>query len=476
MKKLTIYIYVLVTVLFGSCSNSFLELENPQGLDLRRTITDVPSLKAATNGVYDKFQSIHYYNRSFLLYPEIIGDNVFVSRRNSGRYINYDYFRLNPEDGNAVDTWYQMWRLIANANLAIKGGEALDLSSSLRVQADELIGEMYAARALCYFDMLRLYAQPYNFTSDAGHLGVPLLLEPQMELVKPARNTAKESYEQVVRDFEKALTLLASNYKPGRFTIPAVQALLAKVHLYMEDWESTEQYATEVIEGNSHQLLSHEDYVDSWAARHSSESIFEIINSAIDRPSTDGIGYFYEQAGYGDGLATKDLYDIYANTDIRKSLIQQGVRTNAENPAYFVRKYPNGAVTMDDNIKVIRLSEIYLIRAEARAELALTDNSYTTGAQADLNTIVQRADPGAADITQTGPALIDRILVERRKELAFEGNRLFDMNRKKRGITHIQSSRSQMLSYPNDGFILPISRTELQANPNMDQNPGYTRE
>src|SRR5690606_35943942 len=145
-------------------------------------------------------------------------------------------------------------------------------------------------------------------------------------------------------------------------------------------------------------------------------SIFEIINSAIDRPSTDGIGYFFEQAGYGDGLATKDLYDIYSSTDVRKSLIQQGVRPSAENPAYFVLKYPNGYVTMDDNIKVMRLSEVYLIRAEARAELALTDNSYTAGAQADLNVIVQRADLNAADFSQTGPALIDRILVERRKE------------------------------------------------------------
>lgn len=476
MKKVTIYIHVMMIVLLGACSDKFLELENPQGLDLRNTIVDVPTLKVATNGVYDKFQSIHYYNRSFLLYPEIIGDNVFVSRRNSGRYINYDYFRLNPDDGSAVDTWYQMWRLIANANLAIDRGEALDLSSSLRIQADEMIGEMYAARALCYFDMLRLYAQPYNFTVDGGHLGVPLLLEPQMELVKPARNTAKDSYEQVVRDFEKALTLLNANNKPGYFTIPAVQAFLAKIYLYMEDWTNAEKYATDVIEGNTHQLLSHADYVDSWSGRHSSESIFEVINSAIDRPSTDGIGYFYEQAGYGDGLATKDLYDIYANTDIRKSLIQEGVRQGAENPAYFVRKYPNGSGTMDDNIKVIRLSEVYLIRAEARAEMALTDNSYTAGAQADLNVIVQRADPSATSISHTGPALIDRILLERRKELAFEGNRLFDMNRKKRGIMHIQSNRSQMLTYPNNGFVLPISRTELQANPNMDQNPGYTRE
>lgn len=475
MKKIYIGLLTCATLLAGACSDSFLDLENPQGLDLRRTIVDVPSLQAAANGVYDKFQSIHYYNRSFLIYPEVIGDNMFVSRRNSGRYINYDFFRLNPDDGSATDTWYQMWRLINNANLAITRGEALDVTGAQENEVNEIIGEMYAARALCYFDMLRLFAQPYNFTADASHLGVPLITEPQLELIKPSRNTAGEVYEQVVNDFTKALTLLSANRKPGRFTIPAVHALLAKVYLYMEDWENAEHHATEVIEG-SYSLLATDAYLQSWAERHSVESLFEIINSAIDRPSTDGIGYFFEPAGYGDGLATKDLYDTYAATDIRKGLIEQGARPGGESPAYIVRKYPLGAVTMDDNIKVIRLSEVYLIRAEARAELALTNGSYTLGAQADLTTIVQRADPSAAAITQSGPALIDRILLERRKELAFEGNRLFDMNRKKRGILHIQSGRSEMLTYPNDGFILPISRTELQANPNMEQNPGYSRE
>ncbi|SFC54884.1 SusD family protein [Parapedobacter composti] len=473
MKRL--FIYGTMLVLSTACSTSFLELENPQGLDLRRTIVDVPSLKAATNGVYDKFQSIHYYNRSFLLYPEIIGDNMFVSRRNSGRYINYDFFRMNAEDGNATDTWYQMWRLIVNANLAIDRGEALELNTTLQAQANELIGEMYAARALCYFDMVRLYGQPYNYSPDASHLGVPLLIEPSMELVKPARASVKAVYDQIVADFERALSLVNSTQNNGRLTVPAIQALLAKVHLYREDWEQAERYATDVIDGNSHSLLGNAEYVASWAENFSSESIFEIVNSAIDRPGTDGIGYFVEPEGYGDGLASADLYNTYADTDVRKQLIEVGSRPSAETPAYIIRKYPRGATSMDDHIKVIRLSEVYLIRAEARAEIGKTNATFYAGAQADLNTIVQRADPEANDITLTGDALVQRIILERRKELAFEGNRLFDTNRKKMGIQHIQSDRTQSLSYPNNGFVLPISRTELQANPNMEPNPGYSR-
>src|SRR5690606_12585051 len=119
---------------------------------------------------------------------------------------------------------------------------------------------------------------------------------------------------------------------------------------------------------------------------------------------SDGIGYMTEQAGYGDLLATKDLYDTYTATDVRRNLITPGARANAEPQAYFIRKYPNGVGTKDDNPKVLRKAEAYLIRAEARAELALTDASKRAGALADLNIIVQRADADATDIDLSGQA------------------------------------------------------------------------
>lgn len=469
MKRIIIYIGALLFL--SACSDKFFDVNNAQGLDLESTIVDVPSLRAASHGVYDKFQSIHYYNRSFLIYPELIGDNMFISRKNSGRYLNYDFFRMNPEDGSATDTWYQMWRLIANANLAISKGLQLELTDAAQYEANQIIGEMYAARALCYFDMVRLFGQPYNFTADASHPGVPLITEPQSELITPSRNSVKEIYDQVIADFQEALNLMTETHKNGYLTIPAVKALLAKVYLYKEDWENAERYATEVIEGNSHSLMAREEYLASWELNFSSESIFEISNNASDRPGTDGIGYLTMPGGYGDALATADLYTQYADNDVRKDLIEVGSRPSAETPAHIILKYPRGSTTMDDHIKVMRLSEVYLIRAEACAEIG---GSYTSLAQSDLNTIVQRADPSEADITLTDNALVQRILLERRKELAFEGNRLFDVNRKKTGIMHIQSDRSVFLSYPNNGFILPISRTERQANPNIDQNPGYT--
>lgn len=453
----------------ASCSKDFTDLTNPQSLPLEGTITDLKSFTNATNGVYSYFQAIDYYNRTFILLPDLMADNVFISRRNVGFYLNYDNLALSSNDGNALGAWAAMYRVISNATLAIAGGEALTVNAAQEASVKQAIGEMYAARALAHFDLVRLFAQPYNFTAEASHAGVPLVTTPQKEIVYPARNTVKQVYDQVITDFTKALTLLNVAKKDGYITSDAVKALLAKVHLYKGDWVNAETMATQVISGGNYSLLTNAQYVGSWANDYSAESLFEIENTPTDRPAVNGIGFFYEQTAYGDALATKDLYDTYSATDVRRRLIEAGARANAETPAYIIHKYPKGLSSQDDNIKVIRLSEVYLIRAEARASQAGKEAL----AQADLNLIIQRADPSALSVSLTGPALIDRILLERRKELAFEGNRLFDLTRRKMNVNRIQSDKSTVVTYPSNKLILPIPLAEKNANPVIEQNTGY---
>ena len=243
----------------------------------------------------------------------------------------------------------------------------------------------------------------------------------------------------------------------------------------MEDWANAEKYATDALAG-PYTLLARGSYVSSWSSKFSSESLFEIANTGTDNAATNSIGYFYEQVGYGEGLATADLYSQYTSTDVRRQLIPIGVRkVTFENPAYFVKKYPLGASTRDDNVRVLRLSEVYLIRAEARAELSKTDATKITGAQADLNAIVTRADASAIPVVLTGDALVERILLERRKELAFEGNRFFDLTRRKKNVRHIRSTDEVTYTYPNNKFVMPIPVAETNANRNIEQNPGWVR-
>lgn len=476
MKSSIKYIHILLVTLalsFSACKDSFLDLKNPQSLPLNGTIKDLATLTTAGNGAYAQLKDVNYYGRSFLVIPELFGDNAFVSRSNGGRYIEEDAFTITRESGVGVSAWAAMYRTIVNANITINEGEKL---APLPAH-NQIIGEMYALRALAYFDLVRMFAQPYNFTANGSHLGVPIVAERKDELIKPARASVAEVYAQIILDLKKSLTLMVTPQKQAKLTPTAANALLAKVYLYMEDWTNAEKYATDAITG-PYTLLARTAYVTSWANKFSVESLFEVATSTNDNLGANSIGYFYEQAGYGEGLATADLYAQYTATDVRRSLIQVGVRkVTFENPAYFIKKYPRGiTTTRDDNSKVLRLSEVYLIRAEARAELGKTDATKDVGALSDLNMIVQRADLTATAVTGlTGDPLVERILLERRKELAFEGNRFFDLTRRKQDVTHIRSDSQVVLTYPNQKFVYPIPFAEITANPNIKQNPGWVQ-
>jgi SusD family. len=465
-------IIVLLVFALTGCSKSFLELKNPQSVPLLETINDLASLTTAANGAYVPFKNVDYYNRTFTLLPDLLGDNVFISRLNGGRYLPQDNFAISAGDGYVSGAWTAMYQVIVNATLAIQGGAKLELTPSVY----QLLGEMYGIRALAHFDLVRMFAQPYNYTSDASHPGVPIITEVKTEIISPPRATVAEVYRQIIADLEKSLQFMNAPIKQGKFTPAAANALLSKVYLYMGNWQMAEKYATDAING-PYSLLTRSAYVASWNADFSTESLFEVVNTATDNPGSNGIGYLYEQTKYGEALATGDLYAQYAVGDIRRSLIQVGERTSGtnvfESPAYFVKKYPRGASNNSDHIKVLRLSEVYLIRAEARAELGKTDPSKTALAQADLNTIVQRADPSEAGITLSGDALVERILLERRKELAFEGNRFFDLTRRKKDVRHIRSVEERTITYPNDRLIMPIPLREINYNSNIKQNPGW---
>lgn len=470
MKKYYVMLFAL-TLVFTACRDQFLDLKNPQSLPLDGTIKDLATLTTASNGAYLQLKGENYYGRTFILVPDLLGDNVFVSRSNGGRYPEEDNFAVTRENGYVLGAWAAMYRTIVNANISISEGSKLTPSTDI----NQVLGELYALRALAYFDLVRYFAQPYSYTNDASHLGVPLVVERKDELIKPARATVGQVYAQIIDDLQKSLTLMTTAKKDGKFTPTAANALLAKVYLYKGDWANAELYASNAISG-PYTLLTNANYVGSWASKFSSESLFEVAFLSTDNLAANSIGYFYEQAGYGEGLATQDLYNQYDAADVRRQLIQVGIRkVTFENPAYFVKKYPRGTSTRDDNIKVLRLSEVYLIRAEARAELSKTDASKLADAQADLNIIVKRGHAAALNITLTGDDLVERILLERRKELAFEGNRFFDLTRRNKNVNHIKSETNEVFNYPNNKFVMPIPFAETTANPSVKQNPGWVQ-
>ncbi len=476
-----IFLVLFTGVLFSSCEK-FLEKEPYENLSKDGAISSINDAEVAVFGAYSGMQSANYYGRNFVVTPEVAADNVKVAPENSGRFLGEYQYSIIPTSGNPTNLWNLSYAIIDRVNNAIE--KIPGLTDGTSAERNAILGEAYAVRGLVYFDLVRYFAQPYNLSDNSiaanangvgGHLGVPYVTV--SEIGTPARNTVAEVYAGIISDLKEAETLMSgAGSTSGRLSAMGAKALLAKVYLYMEDWGNAENYASEVINSGYYSLLSNADYISSWGQEFSTESIFSIGMSVIDYPSTDALGYIYLESGYGDLIATQDLMDLFVDGDVRHfnsdNTDEDGVSGLFKDVGgvVYINKFPGRDNTDGlDNTPVLRLSEMYLIRAEARAS-----SGNASGAQADLNLIRKRCNPGAEDVIVAGDALIDEIIHERRLELAFEGNRLWDLTRRKKSIQRTDCTLSNCTtSYPNVLFAYPIPQREIDANENMVQNKGY---
>ncbi|WP_422107396.1 RagB/SusD family nutrient uptake outer membrane protein [Winogradskyella sp.] len=465
MKRFTYIITILVFVIATSCDDT-LDQRLSSSVEVDEAIVDLNSLNLATNGAYSFLASANNYGRTVLLVPEILSDNAFINAfDNTGRYLDYDAFNLNANDGNADGTWNNFSDIIATTSIAIREANELTFPESEQEDANQYIGELHALRALAFHNFQLFFAQPYNFTADASHLGVPIpdfsLLGNGGTVQSPARNTTAEVYSQIISDLQTAIGLMRDNGPEERFDAYAARALLARVYLHMEEWELARDLATEVINDSGTELLNNSEYVASWDGLDATDETLATIDfNATDNLGSNSITHFFLE--YEDAFASADFVSLFEATDVRLELYP------ADGSVFLVQKYPSAGFN-DDNIQYLRLSETYLIKAEAHARL-----NENTDAQMALDAIRLRADLNAVPSTEIGGALIDKILVERRKELGFEGFRLFDLTRN--GLTYNkfrQDAASELVNAPEDRTILPIPIDEMNVNPNMVQNPGY---
>ena len=287
-----------------------------------------------------------------------------------------------------------------------------------------------------------------------------------------------EVYAQVISDFEAAIPLLTVT--PESATVisrEAVQALLSRVYLYMERHEDAEDLATDVINSGRFQLVDSAGYAVQFLEGGSSEAIFEIAFNLVDNPGADHLGGMYKESGYGDYLPSRQLFALFEANDVRGTLfvdddnLDGGIYADADGEGKRVYKYPSeGSGIATDNLPVIRLSEVILNRAEARAK-----DGDDVGALADLNLIRERAGIPELD-GLTGQPLVDAILEERRRELFAEGHRVFDITRNKLNVVRTDCTAPDnacTINYPNDRFILPLPQEETNVNDNIRQAPGY---
>lgn len=465
----TLYTLILFSLFCTACNKDFLDREPYSSLPNAEAITNAADMRTALNGIYAALRSPDLYGRTIPLVGDLLADNVYISTTNSNRYLEFQNINYTVNNNFISSLWQTAYNAILDANNVINSSlQGTDEISQYR-------GEALTLRALLYFELVKFYALPYTVDPDA--LGVPLILTYD-PFVKPKRNTVSEVYAQIETDLKAAIPLLLMERSSGYITEYAAKALLARMYLFKGDWVQALATAEDVIKNSGYQLLNANQVGTYWASNTARtdklETLFEVVFDLVGNAGNNSLAYFYDQAGgYGDALAAQALYNLYSPTDVRRSLILPSSPTRGN--VRVVNKYPNSNQPDKDEVKVIRLSEVYLIAAEAALQTGKEDLARTY-----LNALATRRDPNFTGYTQTGMALLQSILTERRKELAFEGHRYWDLARYNLDVVRENLSGNYTgvpLVIPAGYFrrILPVPQTELDANPNIrpEQNPGY---
>jgi hypothetical protein len=471
MKKIKLAILLITCIGFASCSD-FLTQDPYTTMPEDAAISDNITANYALVGIYDKFQHEYFYGRMYLVAPEATTENIILSPSNSNRYITEAQWSMTAATADAGYMWLYGYSAINAVNKILAKVDGIDATDK---QKQQIKGEALAIRGMVHLDLVRIFAQAYP--GNENSLGIPYMLKSTV-YEKPARDKISDVYTNIINDLSEAADLLTQSgidNAPYRINSWAAKALLAKAYMMKLDYASAKPILQDIVEHSDYGILTNDAYVSAWSKRYNAaaktEFLFAIANLSTDYGATTSLGYIYLQTGYGDLRASDNVVALYSSTDVRKTAFFTAGTSTAAGWT-MVNKYPSrdGSSGLSD-VPLVRLSDVYLYYAEACAYSNDEGTAITY-----LDKIRQRGDASAAVSTETGDALKDKILLERRKELAFEGEYLFDLKRYHKTINSAYNAQNVLyttIPYPSDKRAFPIPQGELDANPNMEPNPGY---
>lgn len=453
--------FVLMLGFLYSCSDDLLEPTLAQDEVVDNSINTVEDLRLFMNGAYNFMTASEYWGRDLIISGEVRADNVFPNG-NSGRFLSVGSMDMTASDAQAENIFRFAYRVIAECNIVLEAEVEGDQAQIANIKAEAL-----ALRALAHFDLVRFFGQQH--VSGRGGMnapGIPYITKFK-ESLSPARNSVAEVKNLIYTDLDNAIATFVTALNDGtKYTITkdAAYAIKSRVAIYFGDKAIALDACQAII--NNYQIAPVNEYASTFSSTSaSSNSIFELLMLSNDNNTINGLYNIYGNTAYGDiQVLDEFIADAgFDSDDIRASssmiAIQSGKLRN-------VGKYPTPSY--DDNIKVIRYEEVVLNYAEA-----LLDTN-PVEALNQLNRIVLNRETTPNLYTV---ANIDNILIERRKELCFEGFRFDDLARTNRNIP-VLNAVNQVHGGPVYGsynYAFPIPLDEMNANENMSQNFGYNQ-
>jgi hypothetical protein len=501
-----VYMFAVVACLISF--NSCIKDVAPSDAITTETLTSTTAgLTNAVNGAYALFKDHVEFNgtaddnnmylRQYFQLSDFASDDIVCAQVTEDPLFYSFSLAHSPTQTNTRYFWYISYKIISDCNTVIEAVEKEPTDDPVRKQ---LLGECYFLRAFTHFNLVRLFAMPY--TQDKSAPGIILRTSTSDPSIK-ARSTVEEVYQQVIADALQAADLMNKPRGVEYASKEAAEALLSRVYLYMDDDKDAADYATKVINSGKFELTNTSTFPNLFAnAMGSSETIFCIAFTANEDYGKFGsiasMIYSDGNSGWGEEYASSSIRELMSAhpEDIRWKYIiplkddNGNIQTKNGIPIYYISKFSfqGGSPTLSSPV-MFRLAEMYLNRAEAEAKMgdvksALDDVDAIRKKRGLQNSLYNGVVPN-------GSTALEVVLNERRIELAFEGQRTFDVYRNKMAMdrtywgyhlpglkeTDIDLSKTptgyaNMIIQPTDSriiYYIPID--EIQSNDLCTQNP-----
>lgn len=462
MKK---YIYMLPIVIVAAACDA-LDQDPSTSVTVDAAITSVKDLENAVNGAYyvATYGDMLTVASEMSIYADLVGPDSYQpasSGQNASRMAQY-----SMTSADTYNAYYYLYAAIASVNNALDKAKLLEDQEA----AAPYVAELYAMRGLFHFHLATYFA-PMPTSGSSNHMGIVLADRVFDISYIGERASVEDTYEFIVGDFTKAVESgLNKERRTGHMNYWAALALRARANLYRGDYAAALEDAREVILESPYVLYTPENYTKVWSQEGADEMIMEYLQTDTYNAQRYAPGYYTSPRGYSEyGVSPEFFAWMQQNvSDVRSRMVADCSQAPDNDPdyntGYYPLKYPGNAGasvrTYTNNIKVIRLSEVYLIAAEAALHEGADAVMY-------MNALRSQRIEGYIPVSAV---TLDEILDERRKELFAEGQMAFDFWRNGKSVTN----GSFTVSATDFRTVLPLPVEELDlSGGKLIQNPGY---
>jgi len=431
---------------------------SPTAVQSQQLFKDSIGLSEAVTGLYSTLESPDYYGANYPMLADLNSDNGVAGGYNNTSLNEFGAYSVTSSNIFIQNTYVAIYKMITTANEVLAGETGVKGASTAYI--NNVKGQALTLRAMGHFDLLRAFGYHWDLSSS---FGIPLVTSPQVSSSVVPRSSVADCYASIISDLTQAAALLknAADRNPVYVNPAIVNALLARVYLYKKDYTNSAKYATLVINDGAYALVSAGNYVAMYnnGAKNSTEFVFVLPFDFQNQSEFYATTYARPEAASTEVLfianASLQAFFESRNGDVRYNLMDT---TNA-NGYLRTLKYSSDGKYKDNSALLIRISEMYLTRAEAKGR--------ATGL-ADLNLI--RTNRGLTALTPADvpddASYAQAVADERRAELNFEGHRYFDLAR--------TGQVNTVLGVPASNSAFPIPQREIDATHGIIvQNPGY---